>query len=210
MNIWRLAFAFNWLLWNAVMGLKRVGTHHGSGREASTEQFKNLDHFKRVLIYHDDEVWPRPDSRATIRLSFTGSFQDSVQQLPHVCLRVRWPLGGNAPGTIFDSEGNATNFQVSEAHWFPNHFDLWARPLTAQEQEIIVRSGVPRSDKTWGALDFARTTPGVDRCLKGVMWPCPNMHPAFVPIFKGWFRDALRGPKMTLFIQANQPDAILD
>lgn len=72
-------------------------------------------------------------SRATIRLPFIGSFQDSVQQLPHVCLRVWWPLGGGGdiPSTIFNLEGNAANFQFSEAHWFPNHFNLYARPLTA-------------------------------------------------------------------------------
>lgn len=76
-----------------------IKTRYGGIGRSPLEPFKNKD-FKPVLIYSASQVWPRRDSPVTTTLTFTGSWQDSMQLPPHVRLRVRWPLRSDASDTL--------------------------------------------------------------------------------------------------------------
>lgn len=124
-----------------------------------------------------------------------------MQLPPHVRLRVRWPLRADAPGTIFNSEGFACDYQLAEAHWFPGSFAMRVRALSPAEQATIHQSAVNNKEKDWLAVDLFRY-PGMrqEQYLKGVHWPCPNMQLDLVHIFKNWFRSTLLEQGTTLLV----------
>lgn len=185
-----------------------INTDHQGG--PPPDRPLKLKKYKPVLIYSANEVWPRQDSPVTTEVAFTGSWQEDVQLPPHVRLRSRWLLRADAPGTVFNSEGFACDYQLAQADWFPGSFDMRVRALSSREQATLQQSAVNNKEKAWIAVDLRRR-PGMryGQYLKGVNWPCPNMRPDLVHVFKNWFRPKLMEQDMTLLVHAANAHAII-